>query len=272
MRHVRTRVAMLFALLLAAACADAPTAPNAAGTTGSSSDYLLDPVIVIGTPQEPVCDPYTDPNWCQGDDGGQCTTSYPGTDDSEYVGTAGCGTNPGSGPGDGDSGGGGSAGDEDGTDGSCTADENGTRCESVDRPECERKPDATAECVTRFPSTTEWAALGQTVDRMTENTDYCRGAKAIAREVYAAGREGGRMVLWDGRNYVPGTNQQKMIWGRNSSDYRGRIIQMDSYLAFEVPSLLAHEALHAYLNSINWLGTPEEQEAWVSGRESECAG
>jgi hypothetical protein len=107
---------------------------------------------------------------------------------------------------------------------------------------------------------------------MTENTDYCRGAKALAQEMYSAGREGGRIVLWDGRNYVPGTNQQGMVWGKNYSDSRGRIIAMDSYLAFDVPSLLAHEALHAYLSSINWPGTTEEQEAWVRTRESECAG
>jgi hypothetical protein len=63
-----------------------------------------------------------------------------------------------------------------------------------------------------------------------------------------------------------------MVWGKNYSDSRGRIIAMDSYLAFDVPSLLAHEALHAYLSSINWPGTTEEQEAWVRTRESECAG
>lgn len=107
---------------------------------------------------------------------------------------------------------------------------------------------------------------------MTENTEYCREAKAIARGMYAAGREGGRIVLWNGRNYKPGTNQQEMVWGKNSSDSRGRIIEMDSYLAFAVPSLLAHEALHAYLNSINWPGTVDEQEDWVSARETECAG
>lgn len=107
---------------------------------------------------------------------------------------------------------------------------------------------------------------------MTENTEYCRAAKAIAQGMYAAGREGGRIVLWDGRNYKPGTNQQQMVWGKNSSDSRGRIIEMDSYLAFAVPSLLAHEALHAYLNSINWLGTLDEQEEWVGARETECTG
>ena len=185
---------------------------------------------------------------------------------------------PGSGPGGDpfDPGGGGTPpppGDGDPTDdGICTAGENGTVCESENRPECERMPNASGECVTRFPTPTEWAALGETVARMTENTDYCRGAKAIAQGMYAAGRDGGRVVLWDGRNYEPGTNQKKMTWGRNDSDYRGRIIELDSYLAFAVRSLLAHEALHAYLNSINWPGSLAEQEAWVRGRESECAG
>jgi hypothetical protein len=157
-------------------------------------------------------------------------------------------------------------------DGICTADENGTVCEGEDRPECQRRPDASAECVTRPPNPTEWTEVGQQVARMTENTDYCRGAKAIAQGMYAAGREGGRIILWDGRNYEPGTNQRRMIWGRNDSDIRGRIIEMDSYLVSRVPSLLAHEALHAYLNSINWPGTVDEQEDWVSARETECAG
>lgn len=157
-------------------------------------------------------------------------------------------------------------------DGICTVDEYGTVCEGVDRPECQRRPDAPGECVTRSPNPTEWAELGQKIARMTENTEYCRAAKAIAQEMYAAGREGGRIVLWNGRNYELGTNQQKMVWGKNSSDSRGRIIELDSYLAFAVHSLLAHEALHAYLNSINWLGTVKEQDAWIYARETECAG
>lgn len=109
MRHVRTWwVVMLSALLFAAGCADAPTAPSAApdrieaGAAPSNDGLVLDPVIVIGTPQEPTCDPWTDPNWCEGDDGDQCMTSYPGTNDTEYVGTMGCGTTgPGTGPGGG---------------------------------------------------------------------------------------------------------------------------------------------------------------------------
>jgi hypothetical protein len=278
------RLCGLMCLVMAAACGDAPTQPDRpdvamgegpaynATPQGCVSGGLctLEPIVVDGGDgSNSDCDMWWTPS-C-----GTCMTgSISGPDDMQ--GLAGCTDGGSSGAGEGPGGGGTApppaspppAPD----DGICTAAEYGTVCEGEDRPECERKPDAPAECVTRSPNTTEWAALGQTVDRMTENTDYCRGAKALAQEMYSAGREGGRIVLWDGRNYVPGTNQQGMVWGKNYSDSRGRIIAMDSYLAFDVPSLLAHEALHAYLSSINWPGTTEEQEAWVRTRESECAG
>lgn len=292
MRYVRIWAAMLCVLTVAAACADAPTAPVANARGSGPSKYTLEPVIVIGHPQDPGCNPYTDLNFCQGS-GGTCMTSIdPGTTDPELVYLSSCygGGGGTSAPGGGGTPGGGSPGTPGGgsigncdpatdsdcenplNDGICTAAENGTVCEGEDRPECQRRPDASGECVTRTPNPTEWAELGQKVDRMTENTDYCRQAKAIARGMYSAGREGGRIVLWNGRNYRPGTNQQEMVWGKNSSDSRGRIIEMDSYLASAVPSLLAHEALHAYLSSINWQGTVKQQEDWVGARETECAG
>lgn len=287
MRVPCTRLAALLGLLLGAGCGDSVTLPEAGQASADLTAVVApeeehqapaccDPIIVIV--KGPECDKYLSLS-CPGD-GEDCMSST-----GEFQTAFGClPPHGGSGPG-----GGGpspscptwdinyptcSSGPPPPppSDGTCTADEYGTVCEGENRPECVRRPDAPAECVTRPPNTTEWAALGQTVDRMTENTDYCRGAKALAREMYAAGRDGGRIALWDGRNYVPGTNQQRMVWGRNDSDSRGRIIEMDSYLAFEVPSLLAHEALHAYLSSINWPGTREEQEAWVSARESECAG
>jgi hypothetical protein len=281
MRVPYIRLAALFGLLLVSGCGDSMTLPEAGEASANLTTVVApeeehqaptccDPIIVIV--KGPECDPYLSLTWCE-ESGDDCMSST-----GEFQTTFGC-VPPG--------GGGGSppscpawdtnyptcsSGPPPPGDGICTADEYGTLCEGGNRPECERRLDAPTVCVTRPPNTTEWAALGETVDRMTENTDYCRGTKALAREMYAAGREGGRIVLWDGRNYVPGTNQQRMVWGRNDSDWRGRIIEMDSYLAFAVPSLLAHEALHAYLNSINWPGTREEQEAWVSARESECAG
>lgn len=281
-------------VLTLGACADSPTQPDqqrapdlaahdvqAQGCVEDGGVCLLPPVS-----SDDPCDPYQQlDNSCDDD---TCMMSAPAGGRPSEPGrpaepgrpgggltTQGCTDGGGGTGGDGGGGGGGSGdGDGDGTtdDGICTADENGTVCESEDRPECERRPDALWECVTRPPNTTEWAELAQKVDRMTENTEYCRGAKAIAQEMYAAGREGGRIVLWDGRNYVPGTNKEQMVWGKNSSDTRGRIIEMDSYLASAVPSLLAHEALHAYLYSINWPGTLQEQEDWVRAREIECAG
>jgi len=110
------------------------------------------------------------------------------------------------------------------------------------------------------------------VARMTTDTDYCRAAKGFAQEMYDAGREGGRMKVWDGRNYEPGSNRERMLWGKNSSDARGRGMDLDSYMIFAVRSLVAHEALHAYLNSINAPGSPTEQHAWIHAREDECAG
>jgi hypothetical protein len=90
--------------------------------------------------------------------------------------------------------------------------------------------------------------------------------------MYNAGREGGRMKVWDGRNYKPGTNQTEMLWGRNSSDVRGRGMDLDSYMLFASRSLVAHEALHAYLSSINFVGSYQDQENWIKARQSECAG
>lgn len=299
MQSVLLRLSVLLFPLILVACGDLPTASPAPDVIGvgplhSGECTLRWDGVYVCPPQEPDwgdgCDEYHYD--CGGDD---CIMSSGPVDplESTVQGcTGGGGGSDGGGIGDGNGGiggGGGGGGGDGGTsprcpdwdpdcsyadtdDGICTVEEHGTVCEGDDRPECERRPDALAECVTRFPSTTEWEALGQTVDRMTENTDYCRGAKAIAQGMYAAGREGGRLVLWDGRNYIPGTNQKGMTWGRNDSDYRGRIIELDSYLAFAVPSLLAHEALHAYLNSINWPGTRDEQDAWIEGRESECAG
>lgn len=132
MRHVRIWTAMLFALIIAAACADGPTTPNGvrAGNAGASTNLMLDPITVIGTPQEPTCDPYTDPNWCQGDDGGdQCMTSTdPGTSDPELVYVSSCtGT---TGPGGGGDPGGSTPSPDDGDD--------STTCDPRTDPDCEQ--------------------------------------------------------------------------------------------------------------------------------------
>ncbi|HEU0298782.1 MAG TPA: hypothetical protein VFR37_04990 [Longimicrobium sp.] len=102
MRHVRIWVAMLLTVVLTAACADAPTAPQAGriNPTGPSYDQTVQGCVSDGYCVLPPisgggCDPWEDLNWCE-DDGGQCMTSQPGTGDPEFVGIAGC---PGTGPG-----------------------------------------------------------------------------------------------------------------------------------------------------------------------------
>ncbi len=133
MRRVKIWAAMLGALLLTAACADTPTGPNPNAGNSGPSKYMLEPVIVVGHPQDPGCNPYTDLNFCQGS-GGTCMTSTgPGTTDPElvylnscYGGGGGTGT-PGGGGG---SPGGGSPGAGDG--GSIY------NCDPATDPDCEK--------------------------------------------------------------------------------------------------------------------------------------
>jgi hypothetical protein len=200
------------------------------------------------------------PDWTRGEDG-VCRSSRDGTGD-------------GSGSGGGDWGG--STGDppppEPEEDPGCSVDDYGTACESIERPECQRPFLGADTCVTRDPSEPEWTRLGEIINRMTTGTEYCQGAKAQAQGMYADGRINGRIRLWDGRNYIAGTNQTRMKWGQPNSDARGRIMELDSYLAFASRSLVAHEALHAYLNSISSPMTHDEREDWILAHERECAG
>lgn len=108
MRNVRIWSTLLITLLLAAACADSPTAPGdgtSAVGTGRSSDYILDPIVVIGDPNE--CDPWMSLSWCSGG-GGTCMSSDT-VFDPELVTMAGCtiGGGGGGGTGGGTGGGGG---------------------------------------------------------------------------------------------------------------------------------------------------------------------
>lgn len=76
MTSLRGLTATVIAVLLMAGCSDVPTAPDLRiGEAGprQGEATILDPVVVIGTPQ-PGCDPSTDLNFCQGDDGGECMT------------------------------------------------------------------------------------------------------------------------------------------------------------------------------------------------------
>lgn len=102
MRHLRCWAGILFALVLLAACVDAPTAPGAAVPGGQNHDVLLDPVIVIGQPKK-ECDPWLDLNWCEDGGSRECIESDPGLDDPEYVGMTSCDDTGGGDPGGGTS-------------------------------------------------------------------------------------------------------------------------------------------------------------------------
>lgn len=73
-----------FAVLLTAACADAPTAPSVAPEGGPSE-------VVYGPGAPPACDPMLNLDWCEGGGGGGCASSQPaeGTPE-EFVGVQGC--------------------------------------------------------------------------------------------------------------------------------------------------------------------------------------
>jgi hypothetical protein len=139
------------------------------------------------------------------------------------------------------------------------------------RPECSR--DAQGNCVLHPPSDAEWRRIGELVNRMTEGSEYCRGAKAIANEMYGRGLAAGRFKLWYNRDtFINEDGEEDMRWGANTSDAGGRILAFDSYVLFNTRSLFAHEALHAYLNSINSPLMGRANEDWVAAHEVECAG
>jgi len=126
-----------------------------------------------------------------------------------------------------------------------------------------------------IPDDNQWRRLGELINRMTEQTEYCAGAKRIAQGYHAQGKEAGRIQLWNGRDtYLNEAGVEKMDWGRNTFDANGRLLAFDSYVVFNERSLVAHEALHAYLASIAPTTglMPPSNEVWVRERQRECAG
>lgn len=145
--------------------------------------------------------------------------------------------------------------------------------DDVDRPVCER--DEKGHCKLVIPNDDQWRRFGELINRMTEQTEYCAGAKRIAQSFFAQGKEAGRIQLWNGRDtYLNEAGIEKMDWGRNTFDANGRLLAFDSYVVFNTHSLIAHEALHAYLASIAPTTglMPPNNETWVREHQRECAG
>lgn len=145
--------------------------------------------------------------------------------------------------------------------------------EEIVRPECERTPAGACKLV--HADDAQWDRLGELINRMTEQTEYCAGAKRIAQSFHAQGKEAGRIQLWNGKDlYLDPAGAEKMHWGRNAFDANGRLLAFDSYMVFNRRSLLAHEALHAYLATLAPTSglMPPDNETWVREHQGECAG
>jgi hypothetical protein len=141
----------------------------------------------------------------------------------------------------------------------------------ITRPNCERTE--ARHCKLRELSAAEWARVGEIISRMTTHTDYCAGAKRIAESMQGQGIAGGGIQLWDNRDlYINSKGRERMYWGRNLADGNGRFLAFDSYVVFSEPYVVAHEALHAYLSSINSPLLGDDNEAWVDEHQHECAG
>lgn len=99
------------ALLLVVACGDISTGPKehggAAASPGAGPGYACNTIVngvyvmcpVSPAPSEPTCDPWSSIDWCEGDGGGGCQMSSPGTGTPDSpVSATGCDPSSGSGP------------------------------------------------------------------------------------------------------------------------------------------------------------------------------
>ncbi len=247
MRHVRLVMSVLFAILLAAACSDAPTAPttDAVSPAGPSSTFILEPLIVVGK-----CDPIMSIDWCGGSNpgGGDCMTSRA---DSGLQYTSGCGGGGGGGGGDGGTpspippgGGGGGSICDPLVDPACG---DGSTCDPLVDPAC-YKP------LTRVDSATIAAAFARYLRDPASIADPtarqgCETMTSAFNTLYANGRvhRGGSTTTPGDGGVVPHTgawdpNAQKM---HVDPKYLDRAALGGAAAMRELLDTLLHEAAHA---------------------------
>ena len=236
---------MLFTLLLAAACSDAPTLPSAnseaaVGGVDASNTYIMDPVIVIG---DPGCDPYTSLDWCEGGGGGACMSST-GPGDPTQVYVAGC--EPGAGPGGGGTGGGGGGG------GGSTG---GTApCPDYGCPEPEPTPtgepiadDEMVDCVDlgcelRDATEAERAKVEAEIAEIRDE-GFCGEVKANARVMIAR-----HLQVWSNRVTIRIDGVDRPLLGEAPYDYNRGGPVMYLYTGAINSWTIAHEAIHGLMN------------------------
>jgi len=115
------------------------------------------------------------------------------------------------------------------------------------RPPCDR--DAFGNCINRPVSDAEWEKIKATIARMQPNSQACAGAKAALQALVNRGRDAGRFKAWDGYDFDP-AREDPQRFGENRYDDDGVYIELDSHWLMLDPSLLVHEGLHTYYNSL----------------------
>jgi hypothetical protein len=109
--------------------------------------------------------------------------------------------------------------------------------------------DASGNCINRPINDVEWEKIKETIARMQPNSQACAGAKAALQALMNSGRDAGRFRVWDGYDLDP-TREDPQRFGENRYDADGVYIELDSYWLLLDPSLLVHEGLHTYYNSL----------------------
>jgi len=112
------------------------------------------------------------------------------------------------------------------------------------RDPCQR--DANGDCIVRSTNADEWSMIGRIIDRMRANNAACAGAKAALKAMYDRGQWMDRFRVWDGYD-IDGNSQR---YGENRYDADGVYIEVDSYWLIGDWSVLVHEGMHTYYNSL----------------------
>jgi hypothetical protein len=120
-------------------------------------------------------------------------------------------------------------------------------------------------CKGKIPDEAGWQLILGLIDGMQENNEHCAGAKQQLQLLASYGREGGRLLLWEGHGRRPGTQD----YGDNLFYPNGdRYLQWDSYWLAREPALLVHEAMHAWFAAAG-MG-PGDSETFADTWEETC--
>jgi hypothetical protein len=112
------------------------------------------------------------------------------------------------------------------------------------RDPCQR--DSDGHCISEAANDGEWAEIGRIINKMKANNAACAGAKAALQSLYSQPRYMDRFRTWDGYD-ISGDEQR---FGENRYDSGGVYLELDSYFLYADHSVLVHEGMHMYYNSL----------------------